>query len=130
MKTLCLLLSICLIGGIAAAQSRSGLPSDAVTEKRYVTLIQTDDASPYLLNTTNGNLWRLDPVAKEWLFLGSPRSSNSRRKGGFQLLPYKPGEVLILDVDSGRAWWTDDESWLIIKEPSTRRTPTPPASYL
>ncbi len=129
MKKLCLLLSVCFVAGIAAAQIHNGAPSDAVTEKRFVTVTTDGSAAPFLLNTLTAELWRLDPATVEWVFLGRPRGAHSRRKGGYQLLPYKPGEVLVLNSDSGELWWTDGTNWKTTKEPSTRKKPIPPKSY-
>ncbi len=56
-----------------------------------------------------------------WVYLGDPRGAPSGAKGTYQLLPYQPGEVIILNTSSGEAWWTDGQSWINIKNPSTRR---------
>ena len=129
MKTLPTLIILCFLAAGALAQSRDSLPSDAITEKRFITLVSGESIAPFLLNTLTAELWRLNPDAMEWVFLGRPRGADSRRKGGYQLLPYKPDEVLILNADSGEMWWTDGETWKIIKEPSTRRKATPTKSY-
>jgi len=129
MKKLSALLVVCFLAAGAAAQHRDSLPSDTVTEKRFVTTPADGSAAPFLLNTLTAELWRLSPETMEWVFLGRPRGANARRKGNYRLLPYKPGEIFVLNSDSGEMWWTDGKSWKNIEEPSTRRKTVPPKSY-
>ncbi len=120
-----LILSICLIAVAAAAQvtplyrpSHRQSDGDLLKEKRYQSL-QADETL-FLMETTSGNLWKFDRAEMRWAFIGSPRRAGTRPKGTYRLQALAPGELLILNTDSGEAWWTDGASWIIIDDPSTR----------
>lgn len=68
----------------------------------------------FWLDTTNGDLWRLDESLMEWEYLGDPRGANSGPKGTYQLLPDRRGGVYILNTDTGEGWWTNGNDWKVI----------------
>lgn len=109
-----LILLICLVAATTAAQH----PTDASYEKRYQTL--TVEKGLFWMDSTNGDLWQFDRENMRWKFIGSPRGANTRRKGNYLLRALPQGELLVLDTDSGEAWWTDIKTWVRIDDPSTR----------
>lgn len=144
MKTLVVLLAVCLTAAVVTAQDpqpQTRKPQDpqpqyrypqyrvphrsndsnagVVEEKRFQALAA--DGELFWMDSTNGELWRFDPVEPGWDFLGRPRGAGNRRKGTYLLQPYKPGELLILDTDSGEAWWIRGATWVRIDDPSTRK---------
>lgn len=121
MKTRPLFLTVCLLAVFASAQPGTHHTDDPVAEKRYVTAVTPGDPSPFMIDTENGDLWKLDLPASEWVFLGTPRGSDSGRKGKFKLIPFSSGEILILDTEDGEIWWTNGTDWKAIKKPSTVR---------
>lgn len=132
-----LILLICLIATVAGAQqtpqytpqhtpqhtpqyTRHPRPvtDDALFEKRYQPL--TVNSVLFWMDTTTGDLWRFGREEMKWIFIGSPRGANTRRKGNYQLKELAGGELIILDTDGGEAWWTDGKGWVEIDDPSTR----------
>ena len=130
-----LILLICLMSTVAGAQdtsqqtpqrTRQYIPryipqqraDDALFEKRYQPL--TANGTLFWMDTTTGDLWRFGREEMLWIFVGSPRGANTRRKGTYQLKALAGGELIILDTDDGEAWWTDGEKWVEIDDPSTR----------
>ena len=116
MKKLYLLLLVCFIATAATAQ----FSVDPLYEKRYQAL--SVDKNLFWLDSTNGDLWLFDHANMRWAFIGSPRGASTSRKGTYLLKSLVPGELLILNTDSGEAWWTDTKTWVIIDDPSTRKT--------
>jgi hypothetical protein len=119
MKKYCLLLLICFIAATVSAQySAASYVADAVTEKRYLSLKVGQEL--FLIDSTNGDLWRLDTEEPYWLFVGSPRGADSERKGTYKLEVLFDGKLLVLNTDSGDAWLTDGVSWKAIDDPDDR----------
>lgn len=99
----------------------SSSPSAETDEKsRFQAVENTGGTGFYWLDSSNGNLWRLDRTAMEWNFCGSPRGADTVRKGTYQLLSDRNGGVYVLHTGSGEGWWTDGVTWKIIGEPSRR----------
>jgi len=127
MKKLTLFLLVCLIAANVASQykepyqPRTYPRPEIYTEKRFEAVVTPNDPNPFWLNTTSGDLWKLDPVEMAWVYLGDPRGASGSSKGTYRLLPYKTGEVLVLNTSSGEAWWTDGKTWINIEDPSTRK---------
>ena len=128
-----LILLICLFAAVAGAQDtrqetprqilqyvpqRRSSVDDALFEKRYQPL--TVNNILFWMDTTSGDLWRFGREEMKWIFIGSPRGANTRRKGNYQLKELAGGELIVLDTDSGEAWWTDGREWIDIDDPSTR----------
>jgi hypothetical protein len=91
---------------------------------RFLAAENTGGTGFYWLDTTNGELWRLDPAVMEWVYLGAPRGAHTGRKGTYSLLPDRNGGVYILNVHHGEGWWTGGGIWKIIGEPSRRKQPS------
>jgi hypothetical protein len=120
-----LLLIFFLAASVAAEDQEPYRPRyyprpDLVSEKRFEAVVTPDDPNPFWLNTTTGDLWKLDPEQMVWVYLGDPRGASGSSKGTYRLLPYQPGEVIVLNTSTGEAWWTDGKLWIEIEEPSTR----------
>jgi hypothetical protein len=114
MKKLFLILMLCATAMVAFAEG----PADGVTEKRYA--IREYNAEIYCLDSTNGDLWWFDYEAMTWGFLGSPRGATTHSKGTYTFIFTGETGILIVDTKQGETWWTDGETWVSIKEPSTR----------
>ncbi|MBI9019824.1 MAG: hypothetical protein JEZ10_01025 [Verrucomicrobia bacterium] len=128
------LLSLLILAAIAAAEDPSPHPpahppalfrptySVSLTqeEARFASCENIGGSGFYWLDTRAGDLWRLDPAVKEWIFLGSPRGANSSRKGTYTLLSDRRGGVYVLHTETGKGWWTDGTVWETLGEPSRR----------
>jgi hypothetical protein len=118
----------------AVAQTQSPAPVQPVTfhsphdspalsieeERRFLACENTGGTGFYWLDTTNGNLWKLDPDGMEWRFLGEPRGAQASRNGTYTLLSDRTGGVYVLNTDNGEGWWTDGVEWKRIGELSRR----------
>ena len=85
---------------------------------RFVAVENHGGAGFYWLDSTNADLWILDPDTMAWMYLGSPRGSNTGPKGTYMMLSDRRGGVYVLNVNSGEGWRADRTSWVIIGEPS------------
>ena len=131
-----ILLSVLFLAAVTAfAQTAPALPdkpvfrpfydSQTVEEKtRFQFCENTGGTGFYWLDTTNGNLWRLNPATMEWNFLGAPRGANSTVKGTYELLSDRNGGVYVLNTDNGKGWWNDGAIWKVIGEPARRMEKT------
>jgi len=90
------------------------------TYRRFQAAENAMDSGFYWLDTRSGDLWRLAPETKEWIYLGSPRGANSGVNGTYQALSDPKGGVYILHTDKGDGWWTDGTTWKIIGDLSRR----------
>lgn len=97
------------------------VPQPVEVYRRFQAVENTGNSGFYWLDTTRADLWRLDPEAMEWIFLGAPRGSGTGRNGLYQLLSDRKGGVYILNTDDGEGWWTDGAVWKEMGEPSRRR---------
>lgn len=84
------------------------------TYRRFQAAENTTNSGFYWLDSRTGDLWRLAPETKEWIYLGSPRGANNGPNGTYQALSDPKGGVYILNTDKGDGWWTDGTSWKII----------------
>jgi hypothetical protein len=133
-----LLFTLALTAVTAVAQTPSSAPSQSLfrpsppasssssidvlseEEYRFQSCENIGGSGFFWIDTTNGNLWWLDPAAMEWNFIGTPRGANTSRKGTYQLLSDRNGGVYVLNTDNGEGWWTDGTTWKIIGELSRR----------
>jgi len=88
--------------------------------RRFQAAENAMDAGFYWLDTRTGDLWRLAPETKEWIYLGSPRGASSGVNGTYLLRSDPKGGVYILNSDKGDGWWTDGNAWKIIGDLSRR----------
>jgi len=125
-----ILFSLLIFAAVATAEEPSPRPlvmfrpsyraSSEQEDNRFASCENVGGSGFYWLDTTNANLWQLDPAIKEWVYLGSPRGANTSRKGTYTLLSDRRGGVYVLHTETGEGWWTDSAVWKEFNEPSRR----------
>jgi hypothetical protein len=127
-----LLPALLLAAATALAQTQPDTPTRPVIfrppydppaveeDNRFLLCENTGGTGLYWIDTTNADLWLLDPETMEWNYLGSPRGADSGRKGTYILLSDRHGGVYVLNTGNGEGWWTDGAVWKNIGEPRRR----------
>jgi len=88
--------------------------------RRFQAIDNIADDGFYWLDSTRGDLWRLDPGLRVWVFIGSARSAGSGRNGSYQLRTDRQGGAYVLNTETGEGWCSDGNTWKSIGHPSSQ----------